>query len=462
MAYTHFCCRSGGDNRNAGTLDGTAVEPSTTPFHEYISGDWVAATRVFTLAGANFPADGVQVGMFASVYTNGATFTGFVGRISAVTTTTITIHATAFGGVAPTDGTANRSIRIGGSWLGPDGPATEGVPFTLTALRNAQNASTFPVRINMKTDRIYTINSPGIAVGIGAQYQSQIYAWGYQATFGDSGVATIEGQPTVGGYALMNSNALHGVQLQFTKNGNTGTNIIAGGFLFMRRCRAFSCRGGLAANQLFECLSENVAGAGFSQNGYMAFNCAAYNCGLMGFNSPLNSSVFFNCIAANCAGSGFSIGTNALQYSIVKNCDAFNNGGNGFSISNQFGFFVAQNCNAVRNTGNGLNVQAVSGSSSNQISHFGFGSGSEANVAGNWSIPADSPMIDTGSFTIYPSGVTPWIDPTNRDFGLNLDVAKISGSGQFFESATYGQPGIGSSQRVSGIGSSPSISAWVF
>src|SRR4051812_25946098 len=102
MAFTEFTVRSGGSNLYAGTLDGSA-EASTTPLVSYTNGGWNSGTGVYTPASGNPVSAGVAVGQFASVYTDGsAAPTGFVGRIAAVSTTTITVSITAKSGTIPT------------------------------------------------------------------------------------------------------------------------------------------------------------------------------------------------------------------------------------------------------------------------------------------------------------------------------------------------------------------------
>ena len=101
MAYTEFCCRSGGSNLNAGTRLGDSTEPGTSASLTYANGTWVASTGVFSIAIGNPVTDGVAVGDFASVYANGSTVTGFVGRVTARDTTTITVSLTAKSGTPP-------------------------------------------------------------------------------------------------------------------------------------------------------------------------------------------------------------------------------------------------------------------------------------------------------------------------------------------------------------------------
>jgi hypothetical protein len=63
-------------------------------------------------------------------------------------------------------------------------------------------------------------------------------------------------------------------------------------------------------------------------------------------------------------------------------------------------------------------------------------------------------MTVIGSVT-YATDVTPWVDPTNGDFRINLAAAKGTGRGTFTQTAssyagTVGYPDIGAAQSTGG------------
>jgi len=91
MAYTEFYCdASAGSNLNGGSPIGSPY-PLT-----YTNGNWNSGTGVFTVASGNPSTDGVQAGDFAAVYLDGASApTGYVGRVTGVTSTTITVSTSA-------------------------------------------------------------------------------------------------------------------------------------------------------------------------------------------------------------------------------------------------------------------------------------------------------------------------------------------------------------------------------
>jgi len=157
MAFTEFCCRSGGSNLNAGTRTGNSTEPGVAADLTYASGTWVSATGVFTPASGDPSAEGVAVGDFASVYADGATVTTLVGRVTAVSSTTITVSTTAKTGTT-TDGTSNRTLKIGGAWQGPNAADWFPISFISETLKNVAG---YAPRINLKNDATYSVTAAG-------------------------------------------------------------------------------------------------------------------------------------------------------------------------------------------------------------------------------------------------------------------------------------------------------------
>jgi hypothetical protein len=214
--FTNMCCRSGGSNLNAGTRTGNTTEPGTAADFTYASGTWVASTGVFTVASGNPSSDGVAVGDFASVYADGSSVTGFVGRVTARTTTTITVSLTAKMGTAPTDGTSNRTVRIGGAWAGPNG--SSGFPLSLleTALQNSSNDRT---RVNLKNNTTYSVTA-----AISMASSGGVVIQGYSSAYGDGGRATLSGGTSGASYILLTiGSSLTVRDMIFQNNGSTGS-----------------------------------------------------------------------------------------------------------------------------------------------------------------------------------------------------------------------------------------------
>ncbi len=153
MAYTEFCCRAGGSNLNAGSRNGSSTEPERRQIFSMHLGlglprQVCSLLPLGTRCRTEFKS-GISLPSMPMVRLELV----FVGRVSAVDATTITIHATARMGTAPTDGTLNRTLRIGGAWQGPVNVAgTEAWPFNRVGIM-LRNLADNPVRINFKNDQ---------------------------------------------------------------------------------------------------------------------------------------------------------------------------------------------------------------------------------------------------------------------------------------------------------------------
>lgn len=466
MAFTEFCCRSGGSNLNAGTRTGSSTEPGTGADLTYASGNWVASTGVFTVASGDPVADGVAVGDFASVYADGATVTTLVGRVTARTTTTITVSTTAKSGTT-SDGTGNRTLKIGGAWKGPNGSEKFPFGFVTNGLMNSSNNRP---RINLKNDATYNITAE---MEIPQNYSGPMRFQGYATSYGDGGKFTIDGGTTGASYRLLyvgNSGSIQFFDGIFQNNGATG---IADGV-------AVSSFGGAVHIWFVRCVVNNVRGNGFliaSQlNG--AIECEAYSCNQSadtgaggfkfnslsgqcdycishdnnGFGFGIGGAVMSFCIADTNTGAGFLTHKNAIRDSLI-NCSSYNNGGDGYSvtIAGAISVYIA-NCDFVKNGGYGINVPS-GGTKTFLISNCAFGSGTQANVSGATNI-ASSDIITVEDSVTYPSDAIPYADAPNGDFSITLAEAKNAGRGAYTQTqsgyaGTAGYPDIGAAQSQS-------------
>lgn len=461
MAFTEFCCRSGGSNLNAGTRDGSSTEPGTTADFTYASGNWVASTGVFTVASGDPASDGVAVGDFASVYADGSTETGFVGRVTARDATTITVSLSAKAGTAPTDGTGDRTLKIGGAWQGPNGAS--GFPYTIVgfALKNTSNNE---LRINIKNESTYNVTAAITNTIANGPFTVQ----GYTASYGDGGKFTLDGGGSGSAYVLLSLQQT-GVTLRdaiLNRNGATGSAtglsvtgvgcriegvvcsnmrglgifVLTGGSVVLRECEVFgsASTGGIRVNAtagsfVARCISHDNAGYGFA--------------------ATSTNFVFTSCIADSNTSDGF-IATGTGHFGIFSQCDSYNNGGDGIEtyVSN-----TVENCNLIKNGGWGiLGTGALlnSGICSGVIRNNGFGSGSQANTSGATS--GIEAMEVSGSLT-YAANDTPWVDPANGDFRISLAAAKNAGRGVFTQTAptyagTISYPDIGAAQAAAAGG----------
>lgn len=437
-----FCCRASASNLNAGTRFGTTTEPGISADITYASGTWVQSTRVFTPASGNPISAGVLVGDRVSIYPDGTTPDGvYFAEVSARDSTTITMNASKSFGTAPTNGTNNRTLKLGGAWRGPTGAS--GFPFNLIT---ADSGSYFP-RVNVKNNQTYNITAQIAWLNSGS-----VKAQGYTTSYGDFGLATIDGGTSGASYThwLLNGGNNHmTADFIFQNNGATGAAPLVDGQ-------------GLQANVL-RCVFRHSCGSGITGFVAGAFGCEAYDVNL---NNGSNLGGFVSCgWTVNCV-SHHNTGSNTIGFSNCKtfrsiadtnggvgfkncssfNCDAYKNGSDGFLQTG--GSFYFENNNAIKNGGYGLNAQ---NGSIGTISEYRYGAGTMANTSGGMNIGATAAVERIGTQSAYPNDVHPWADPDNGDFRIIRPEAIATGRGTYMSidpsfTGTRGYPDIGAAQ----------------
>lgn len=466
MAYTEFCIRASGSNLNAGTLDGIA-EPTTAAAFTYSNGSWVSGTGVFTPASGNPQSDGVAVGNFCSVYTDGGSppaFTSFVGRVTAVSTTTITVSITAKSGTVPTTG-SNITARVGGAWSGPTGSTAFPVNFADGLMTNS---SANNLRVNWKNDQTYTVSAQ-MADNAGGVTVFQ----GYSATYGDFGKFDLTGGSSGASYNVLSINHNDVEFRDMILHGNGATSnahmvSTSGNRNAFTRCVFHDCRGGgvntgtsrviFTQCEFYNCNQSNNSGYGGIVCGQAVtcINCVFHsNTGsnTSGVQSNANNldHVFDRCIFDSNGQYGLTINCATLQ---ISDCDFYNNGSDGaFILGNVNHNVVIVNCNFVKNTGWGVNIDNTN-PSKGYIVNCGFGTGTQANGSGTTNIGAKS-SIENQNNVNYASNLTPWTTPSTGDFRINLATAESAGFGAFTQTATsyagaIAYPDIGSCQHLPG------------
>lgn len=462
MAFTEFCCRASGSNLNSGTRTGNSTEPGTSADFTYASGNWVQGTGVFTVASGNPSSDGVAVGDFASVYPDGASVAVFIGRVTARDATTITVSLTVKSGTAPTDGTGNRTLKIGGAWLGPN--AASGFPFNF-ASDTMVNAAGDKLRVNLKNDASYSITS-----GITHSGFNRNIFQGYTTAYGDGGMATIDASTNLIDCLTISSSDNLVEDIIFVGSavagttgrglvisggqGNMARRIVTHGFrnegiaivapLILDECEVYDCQKGNNASRggILVAASAIIADT-------IVHDCAGSNAAGIRILTGTFTTII-GCILDTNGAEGIAI-SQADGAHFIEHCDLYNNGSDGIrdagaSGSNQL---VIRNCNLVKNGGYGINGSGA-GTRSGRISNCGFGAGTQANTSGTTT--GLKGIIESGSVN-YASNVTPWVDPANGDFRINLAAAKNAGRETFTQTAAsyagaVGYPDIGAAQHA--------------
>ncbi len=482
MAFTEFYCDAAtGSNINAG--DNKTVVTST-------NGDWGnAAANRFT-AAAGTPFSGVSVGDFASVYLDGATLAVYIARVTAVNSggASLDLSTTAKSGTAPATGATGRTCTTGGAWKGPNGTVNFPFGFLTGAVNNVAGD---PVRCNLKNGTSYAITAAVAHQSSGGMQ----YFQGYTTTAGDLGKAIIDGGTAGTSFVLftINTTAAAGsnvalCDLILQNNGSTGTSdglaitsvstwehievnrvvvnnvrgdgiLVSVGATFLNECEVY------AANQ-----ANTVGDVGIK----ITVGCSLNRC-ISHDNTGSNNSgacvptstgiiTFDKCIFESNGLYGLRLDSWICTH-VVKNCDFYNNGNDGIHILNTSSFLgteYIENCNFIKNGGYGIKLESGIANSNVSAINCGFGAGTQVNTSG--SMNGMGASIIVGSAT-YANDVTPWVDPANGDFRINLAAAKGAGRGAFTETAasyagTVGYPDIGAAQHqdsASGGGGMPPI-----
>lgn len=441
-----FCVKaeSGGTNVNAGST-------TNTPVFNQTGGNFTNTTGGFAKAGANF--SGVTVGMWASVYVDGSIVTPFVGRVVLVDDVNdfMLITNIAGFGTKPTDGTGNRSCRVGGPWYGPYGTATYTDGFPLDAIENrATNFPSLPPRVNMKDDHDYIITSNVVRNIRGyVRFEAfhdipgdagDVYPWRMANIYADTNTAVMFYQPFVNSGNFNEYRYLNISGGGTNSNGAIHTNMVSstGSGSVWYRCRFHrSWEGGLViggasgiGNQLIvECESDrnNINGAN-ATGGFMASQ----------------DSTWVRCWShdSNWRGDtdadGWYVDASA-EIVTFRDCISSGNAGRGWQFTGSTIFLDMTGCAAVSNGNFGMSWTASS---------FSITNGSTVNLEGciyvgnTWGLvgptQTNSPFAvraldcaffgNGGTFSNFNSQVfvnnitltsQPFIDPINGNFGLN-------------------------------------------
>lgn len=497
MPFTEFCCRAGGNNLNAGSLDGGSTEPSLAAVLTVTGGDCTSSAASYTYPVGTATAEMV-VGRWVSICTDGDTAPvsgGFtVGRISAVNTGTRVISLTTLGhfGSAQAAGTGNKTLRIGGAWAGPSGMV--GFPFGLNVGALTDAAGNRP-RVNIKSDQQYNMTA---SIAFTAANGSNALWQGYASTYGDLGKAVIDGGTTGASYVLFNNNNsnAHLTDIIFQNNGATGNaNLVSfntGGNAtgILRRVVFAHSRGAgldgtamsvasiLVECESYDCNQSNTANTAGIQvaAGVALIRCISHDHGDPSGTDTnraglrlLGQARMYGCIVDTCNGPGITNASNG-QGNVLIGVDVFNCGNNGLLEANGGGApsYYIESSNFVRNVGYGLKLDNAAVSTF-IMANCGFGAGTQANTLGKYALSTTASQVDLVEISgevVYPNDVTPWVDPDNGDFRINLAQAKNAGRGAFTQTASgyagaVGYPDIGAAQHLDAGGAGGPVGRFI-
>jgi hypothetical protein len=445
MAYTEFYCNySTGSNMNGGS------EEATSPSYSATNGGWNSGTGVFTPTSGD-PSASVTVGEYAHVFTDGSTTPTFIGRVTAVDSTTVTVSTTLKSGTAPTTAGSGISINVGGVWKGPNG--SSGFPFNFMQATQRNDNSTC-ARVNFKNNATYDITATMTCI----TDAGQIVFEGYTTTPGDGGEAKIDGGASGTRYQLLTTTNYTGKiwkNFWFTRNGATSTaqGLVNGTGAVMFRCRFSHSSAWACLNAVnIECEAHDNTTYGFSNGN--CFRCISHHNGTNGWEVTSPSfGRHESCIAHHNGSAGFNISFTGFMG--LKNCDSYANGGAGLAISKSGGStpqnVYLENCNFVDNGTYGISQSGAGTQVGFILEKVGFGAGTMANTSGDFQITGDGTVMYDTSFS-YANDVTPWTDPDTGDFKINLAAAMNAGHGDFLQlngtyTGTVGYPDIGAAQH---------------
>jgi hypothetical protein len=468
LPFTEFTARSGGSNLNAGTLDGIN-EAGVTPLATFTNGAWNGSNTFTAVVGADLSA--LAVGQFVAVYPDGTTepTSGSygAGRINSINTglRQVVISLVSFGTAQGVVG-SGKTIVVGGAYRGPNG--TSAFPFNFIQ-NTLTNAALNPPRINLKNDQTYNVTAAMTTSGS----SSEVFFKGYSSTFDDTGLITIDGGTSGASYTVLTAGIVNTYleNIIFANNGATGSaDLLAGGF-YCHRVVVHDAMGSgfaLAATLVTECeayacnKSNTAAKGGFTPNGGSPNfrRCKSHHNTGSNSHGFRGSGHYIDCISDANGGNGMVPLTGALFS--ATGCVLRNNGASGISSLGNSVEAVIENCTFVGNVGPAISDPS-NGSGVYRLLNNAFGSGTRQNNggAGNFNFHARKSIRESGSVT-YPANVSPFVDPDNGNFNINLAAAKGAGRGTFTETApgysgTVGYPDIGPAQHQDAGGFVPMI-----
>lgn len=449
---------NGASNMNAGDK---LTAPVTTTGGTYTQGGGAGGgTSDLFVAASGTPFSGAVAGDYVSIYTDAATTPAFIGRISTKnSSTSIDIDSTKSSGTRPAS-VAGKTATLGGAWLGPTGAVGHPFGFITAAATDGSG----------NTPRVNGVGTSNITAAMTHGNNGPIRFEGMTASAGDGGRWTIDGGTSGTSYAplTVSGTDISLVRLTLQNNGATGsaTGLSLSGIeahleqVVIHAIRGFGADVGSQSATLVECefyacntsSTSAISAVRLNATDVTLIRCVVHdNTGVNGTGLLIASSASATVIGLIADTNG-AVGISVAALTAVRliGCDCYNNTSDGIQLSNTgTGVYYLENCNLVKNGGWGINGTG-SGARVGSVVNCGFGSGTQVNTSGTTT--GLKSIVESGSVT-YASGVTPWVDPANGDFRINLAAAKGAGRGSFTQTAAsyagaVAYPDIGAAQHA--------------
>jgi len=458
MALLDLYMQSGGDDRNAGTDNGS------NPTEILGTVSTTSGLTTFTASSGTPFASGVSAGSWVSLYNSGESISRFSGQVQSVTSSTVIViynqaasspNNTALGTVASLTGAV--ACRVGGAWASLNITNTNGSmnsPSTSAALVGSQYNG---LRVNIKASTYTSTSSITLPVGLASK---PIWWRGYYATPGDiDNCANVSGslvaptgqtaapsgatRPIIsssvssGSNIVLNAyNWLENIEFTFTTSTNGGglSTATQNGYVRLVRCRF----GGSGTNanivQITYNTSVNAIGccfdctSGYCNVLYGGANFTAYGCTFRG------SAVYGLTMQGNSCTLAYNLFTGSGNLVYI-------NGGSGLLnfINNTF-------YGSSSGTGNAISIAAAVNYRIDAINNIFHKCSNVISGISNLTIPWSCQLINNDFATVttmpslfesYQRGVqyetTPFTNASSNDFSLtSTSVARQAGfPGQF-------------------------------
>ena len=468
MPFTEFyCIPISGSNTNAGST-------TEQPIFCVSGGGWNSGAGdgigPFYSCSGTQDITMIQTGMFGAISTGSINRVVVLGIVTGIDEIgkAISFHSTKLLGRCQTMSGADVRLTIGGPWEGPQptgGPLSAGFPINFMS-GGMRNNSGDLVRINLQNSTQYNITGYSIS----SSFAGPVLVQGYSQIPGDSGKAVI----SASGHILFNMVSMINwsySDIVFQNNSTTGSShlivMTSVGPCLYNRCKFVGSRGGCINTNSNMWIVESEftdwnkfggisRGAIEINNGNTIIDRCYFHdatgINAIAIDASLNV-VLLDSIIARVDGDGIVTHTQPAVL-FIKNVDFYKIGRHAIrnaqtSLSNG-GMIFVRDSNFFECSGFMYNDRGATIVNYNYIQNCAFGSGIYGFSSGILNSNSYSGGVELDCIT-YPSGQTPWNNPTNSDFRITHPLALNAGRRSFPIStgnAIIPRPDVGSIQHV--------------